>query len=95
MCAARVKTVLPLAVHFGGPRSHWGEANISQQYPPTKLCAEGLQGDRQRKNFTKPVKRILVLWFLTSNLHLLSHINRLGISEIVDIHPPSHKIVPP
>ena len=95
MCAARFKTLFPLAVHIVGNKRHGGKPTISQQYPPTKLSGEGPQGERQGKSFTKPFKWTLVLVFLTYKSYLLSHINRWGFSEIVDIHPLPHKIVPP
>ena len=85
--AARFKTVFPLAVHLGGYIRCMGKVNISPHVPLHKLCGRGPQCDRQGKSFTKTFNLTLVTVFLASEQYLLSHVERLGISEKVVLPP--------
>ena len=85
--AARVKSVLPLAVHLGGNVGHWGKVTISQHVLFRQLCGTGPQCDRQGKTFTKSFNLTLAVVFLTSELYWLSHVERLEILEKVVLPP--------
>ena len=86
-CTARFKTVFPLAVHLAGHEPCGGKPYISQQYSLKIGCVGRPRGERQWKNCSEPVGWTFVLRFLQAKLYLVSHINRFGISEIVDISP--------
>ena len=87
MSAARVKTVFPLAVHLGGYKGHGGKPNISRNAPLHQRCGKGPQWDRQGKSFTKPFNLTLAVVFVSSELYLLSQVERLRISEKAVLSP--------
>ena len=87
MSAARVKTVFPLAVHIGGYNGHGWKVNFSRNTPPHKCCERGPQWDRQGKSFTKPFNLTLAVVFVSSELYLLSQVERLRISEKAVLSP--------
>ena len=84
MSAAGVKTVFPLAVHLGEILDMREENQHFMESPfLSNLGGRGPQWDRQGKSFTKPFNLTLAAVFLTLDLYLLSHVERLGISEKV------------
>ena len=87
MSTARFKTVFPLAVHLGGYNLYGGKINISRNATLHQLCGRGPQCDRQGKSFTKPLTLTLAVVFLTSDLYLLSDVERLAISKKVVLPP--------
>ena len=68
------------------------EIIISQNAPLHELCGRSPMCDRQGKSFTKPFNFTLVVDFIISALHLLSHVKRLGILEKVAVSRGNFKI---
>ena len=85
VCAARVKSVLPLAVHLDLDIGVFAKVNILWEASQEISGGRGALCDRQWKKFTRPVKLTLVAVLLTSESYLLSHIQRSEISQSVDI----------
>ena len=69
-------------------KGHCGKINISQQTPPKLNCGGGPKVNARGKTFIETVEGVSVLVFQTYNLHLLIHIKRFEILQIVDFLPP-------
>ena len=87
VCTARFKKVFPLAVHIAGHKPSGGEAHHFTPVPSHNVVWGGPKGERQWKNFSKPFKWTLELYFLQATAYLVSHVKRFGTPEIVDGSP--------
>ena len=65
-CAARFKTVFPLAVHLGLDCDVFAKINILWEASHEINGVGGALGDRQWKNFSNPLKLTLAAVFHTS-----------------------------
>ena len=81
------KQLFPWRSTWGDIIVVWGKVNISRNAPLHQLCGRGPQCDRQGKSFPKPFNLTLAAVFLTSDLYLLSHLERLEISKKVALPP--------